>query len=521
MTLSRRHFLHRFGAVAAGSALLGRLPLASAEAIPFLHGIASGDPLHDRVILWTRVTPPPGDTRRVRVRYTVATDPLMLNVVGRGTALTGPERDYTVKVDAAGLQPGSSYYYRFEALGERSPVGRTRTLPLGELEQLRLAAVSCSNYPYGYFNVYRALAERADLDVVLHLGDYIYEYGAGTYSNPALGRSPLPEWEIVTLADYRARYSQYRMDADLQAAHRQHAFITVWDDHESANDAWRDGAQNHNTDKGEGEWSARKAAALQAYFEWMPIRVYPRLAAGRCWRSFRFGDLVDLVMLDTRLYGRDQQVATSDSAIDDPARSLLGFEQEDWFYGQLQRSAADGTRWRAVGQQVMFGQLQLEQAILNADQWDGYRANRARVLDVLEQGGIDDNVILTGDIHSSWGMEIGRDPYGGAAPLAVEFVTPGVTSPALEDQALADLASTVARRQNPHIKFADLFHRGYTLVDFTRERVQAEWYHAQTITEPGNSAHNLAAVLASPAGSNRLEAAAAASRPLREPAALA
>jgi alkaline phosphatase D len=268
-------------------------------------------------------------------------------IAARGRTATGAARDFTVKVDAAGLKPATTYYYRFQALGERSPVGRTRTAPASGAKQIRLAVVSCSSLPHGYFNVYRRVAERPDLDAVLHLGDYIYEYANGGYGDgAALGRIPEPNKEIIALDDYRTRYAQYRRDPDLQEAHRQHPFIVVWDDHEIANNTWRDGAANHNPQNGEGDFAPRRAAAVQSYLEWMPIREDRFSREARIYRTFHYGSLADLVMLDTRLVGRDEQPPNRDAIaiLDDPKRSMLGAAQEDWLNGRLAASTRSGSR---------------------------------------------------------------------------------------------------------------------------------------------------------------------------------
>src|ERR1043166_3651508 len=271
--ISRRSFLW----VATASGLVGwPLPAfpqrTSTDGQLFRHGVASGDPLTDRVMLWTRVTPPAvrSATGPLDVRWQIARDERLSTIVASGTAQAAGERDYTVKVDVGNLEPGHTYYYAFDTGGERSPIGRTKTLPAA-IDRVRFASVSCSNYPAGYFNVYRCLANRADLDAVIHLGDYIYEFANGVYGDgTSTHRVPQPEKEAITLSDYRARYATYRSDVDLQEAHRQHPFIVVWDDHELANDAWSGGAANHN--EGEGDWPTRQAAAYKAYLEWMPIR---------------------------------------------------------------------------------------------------------------------------------------------------------------------------------------------------------------------------------------------------------
>ena len=285
MSLTRRQFLWSAAATAALSAPRLSEPWTAAlqaqgspdtAAGRFRHGVASGDPLEDRIILWTRVTPPAGAaTQAVEVRWRIAADERLSQIVTQGTARTSSDRDFTVKVDAAGLQPGRPYYYVFETGGDRSAVGRTRTLPTRAVDRVRLASLCCSNYPAGFFNVYRCVANRDDLDAVVHVGDYIYEFENGIYGDGSgLLRIPEPRREAVTLSDYRVRYATYRSDPDLQEAHRRHPFIAVWDDHELTNDAWLGGAANHNPDKGEGDWATRRAAAYQAYLEWMPIREF-------------------------------------------------------------------------------------------------------------------------------------------------------------------------------------------------------------------------------------------------------
>ncbi len=494
------------------------------DAYPFKHGIASGDPLSDRVILWTRITSPHQEHERIAVKWMIASDPEMETVVADGISMTNAERDYTVKIDVHSLQPGTIYYYKFHALDYESPLGRTKTLPVGDVERLRIAFTSCSNYPYGYFNVYGMIARRRDLDVVLHLGDYIYEYANGVYGDgTAIDRIPEPVHETVTLNDYRQRYAKYRTDANLQAAHRQHAFITVWDDHEFANNAWSGGAQNHNPELGEGGWQERKAAAIKAYLEWMPIRQVDAEHPTRIYRKFQFGNLIDLLMLDTRIYGRDKQPSSpKDTAtINDPSRSIMGAEQESWLYEQLSDSNARGTRWRFIGQQVMFGQLHTFGKPFNVDQWDGYAANRQRVLDYIDNQAIDNTVILAGDIHSSWAMDITTNPYDpssydaltGTGSRAVEFVTPPVSSPGIEDPIKAAQMGAFVRSQNPHMKFVELNKRGYILLDITHERTQAEWYFAETIKAP-NLNESFVTAFKTVAGTNHLVKAEAQSQPI-------
>ncbi|MFC4818450.1 alkaline phosphatase D family protein [Flavobacterium sp. GCM10023249] len=274
-----------------------------ASLFPFYHGVASGDPTTTNVILWTRVTPK--NDAVIPVAWKVALDPKMQQVVQNGTFITNDSRDYTVKVDVTGLQPGKTYYYTFTALGVTSPTGRTRTVPTQNIEQLRFAVVSCSNYQNGYFNVYDRLAERNDIDAVIHLGDYIYEYEQGGFGySEAIGRGHEPQNEIITLDDYRVRHSFYKLDNALRRVHQQHPFIVVWDDHEFANDAYVSGAENHQPDT-EGDWNTRKNNAWKAYFEWMPIRDNA-IRPNQIYRKIQYGNLVDLLLLDTRIEGRDQ-----------------------------------------------------------------------------------------------------------------------------------------------------------------------------------------------------------------------
>ncbi len=537
---SRRGFFKQTGAAAAALAAAPGLALADDDrhgghGTVFQHGVASGDPLAHRVILWTRVTPRRPHPR-VEVRYVVATDPRLRRVVARGRFVTTPQRDYTVKVDAAGLRPGTTYYYRFFTEGGRSPVGRTRTLPVGPTPSLRMAVVSCSNHAAGYFNAYARIAQRADLDLVMHLGDYLYEYGAGQYGSV---RTPEPATEMLTLADYRLRHAQYKRDADSQAMHRQHPLVAIWDDHETANNAWTGGAENH-TEGTEGTWAARVAAALQAYYEWMPVRELDRAQPRRNQRAYAFGDLADLVMLEERLSGRSQPLEgsiptpfgaafTQSGAFLDPSRQLLGAEQEAWLFQRLRTSPA---RWKMLGQGVMFAQLKvpgygLPNAVggglfLNADQWDGYQPARDRVYEVIKgsatQAPVDNVVVLTGDIHSAWAADLssdpnnpvvatgGYDPATGEGSCAVEFVGTSISSPGIDTDTDGAIAGAL-RSSNPHFKYINLHRRGYMLLDVTHERAVAEWWQVDTVASPSNI-ETFAVAFETVAGSNRLRPAA-------------
>lgn len=485
---------------------------AARQASPvFRHGVASGDPRADRVLLWTRVS---GGSGEVAVRWTLAANPAMTRVVARGETRTGAERDFTVKVDATGLAPGTTYYYRFEALGGRSVVGRTRTLPAAGASRVRMALTSCSNYPYGYFNAYARMAERADLDLVLHVGDYIYDYHQGRYFDPDLAkdRSVDPPTEILVLADYRKRYALYRTDPDLQAVHQQHPFVCVWDDHEIANNAWKAGAENHQPD--EGDYLTRRDAAYRAYLEWLPVREAGSARQPIVYRSFAIGDLADLVMLDTRLVGRDQQVERANVlGVEDPRRSILGAAQEGWLDGELYESSRAGTRWQILGQQVMFApQAPAGEPSTNADSWDGYRISRSRVFDMVERHELANFVVFTGDVHSSWAYDLPRglsgayDPASGRGSLGVEIVCPAVSSPVPFTPANAVERLAAITKARPHMKFMDGLSRGYVVVDVTRDRLQADWWLLNSVKERNTEQH-FARGLVCESGSRHLVAA--------------
>ncbi len=516
---------------------------------PLAAGQASGDPLADRVILWTRVTP--GGTRgAITVEYVIATDPGMTRVVQNGRTKTNPDRDFTVKVDAGRLQPGTTYYYRFTALGQTSPLGRTRTLPVGAAPRLRLAVVSCSNHAAGFFNAYRRIAERADLDAVIHLGDYLYEYGPNTFGNL---RTPEPPNEMVTLSDYRLRHAQYKRDADSIEMHRQHPLIAIWDDHETTNDSWRDGAQNHTPGDsptppvGEGSWETRVNVGLQAYYEWMPVRIPDPTRPRANQRAFRFGDLLELVMLEERLTARSQQLTATvptpfgngfvqTGAFADPDRTLLGPAQEAWLATRLRTTPA---RWKFLGQGVMFAQLKLQAAplaagggvFLNTDQWDGYQPARNRVYDIFkgtaELPPVNNCVVLTGDIHSSWAADLTQDPNNavvatggynantGEGSRAVEFVGTSVTSPGASDP--NGSTANLLRSINPHFKYIDLNRRGYMLVDVTPQRAVAEWWFVDTVASISN-VQTFGNAFETQNGSNRLQPSAQTTPPANPPA---
>lgn len=444
---------------------------------PFYHGVASGDAMNDKVIIWTRITPDSG-VYTYDVDWEMANDSLFTNMVNSGTVSTDSAKDYTVKVDVTGLDADNWYYFRFSAGGNTSVVGRTRTMPSGPKDMLRLAVTSCSNLNGGqFYHSYENMSHQ-DIDAVLHLGDYMYESSGGTSGS---GIDILPNHETTLLDDYRARYASYRLDTNLQKAHQLWPWYTVWDDHESANDSWYGGAQNH--DSTEGDWQVRKAQAQQAYFEWLPIRNNPTNNDYHIYRSFPLGSLGDLIMLDTRLEGRSEQVATSSNAIDDPNRTILGTTQKQWFKDQLTQSTG---KWKIVGQQVMFAPLEIFGGnIVNADQWDGYRADRTEVIEYVTNNNIDNVVVLTGDIHTSWANDVpipgaNYNPQTGDGSAFVEFVVSGITSGGANIPVTPSIIQTI----NTHMKYIDLDKRGYLLLTITPDKVDSKWMHVSGIDQP-------------------------------------
>jgi alkaline phosphatase D len=529
--------------LAGASAALAATPLAARSwGSGFTHGVASGEPGADRVMLWTRfVAEQPTD-----LVWQVSESEDFTRPRAEGSARAAPERDWCAKSWAGGLLPGRLYFYRFIAPdGSTSPVGRTRTLPAAGVERFRLAVFSCSNYGFGWFNAYGHAAQANDCDLAVHLGDYIYEYGIGTYPDPgqgAPGRVLEPASEIVTLTDYRLRYATYRADPDCQRLHQLLPMISVWDDHESANDAWRDGAQNHQSDT-EGDWATRKAIAKRVYREWMPV-------SDEVYTTYQIGDLATLLKLDTRLEGRDQQLDLGkvlagakdplgamealtrfrDGEWANPDRQLLGPAQEAWLASALKQSRASGTHWQVLVQQVLMGNLRTPVSIVdqlastvpdfvsqrlraaalasqvglpaNMDAWDGYPAARARVFKAALAA--DANLlVLAGDTHNAWAFELAQD----GVRVGVELGVCSVSSPGFESYLSfikpADLASALVST-NPQLQWADTAQRGYMVVELTPERALTEYRFTGS---PKQRSTRLAGtkVIASAKGSRRFD----------------
>jgi len=527
MKIDRRGLLTGLGAGAVAAPALARPHQGGTVA--FLHGVASGDPHADSVVLWTRVTPGADVSNAVSVRWHLRTGD---EVVATGTTDASPERDFTVKAIAGGLRPGVDYHYDFQVGDVTSPVGRVRTLPVGATRDVVLAVASCQLYPGGLFNAYDAMSKLDRLDAVVHLGDYIYEYGAretdyGGATGATLSRLHQPPREILTLEDYRLRHAQYRSDPDLQAAHARAAFICVWDDHEVTNDAWSMGAENHQPET-EGDYAARKAIALRAYYEWMPIRE-PRagLTLDHINRSFEFGDLATLAMVETRLLARQKQldyttdmpmangapdIAAFNTVLNAPERDLLGDAQRDWLKGVLTASKTAGRPWQVLGNQVVMARVngpdvtkiaseaQIEAMIgglpddvrsglrqmiqlyklgvpFGLDSWDGYPAGRERLYAAFAEAGVQP-IVLAGDSHAYWVNDL-KD--AGGARRAVEFGTSAISSPSPGDAVAPLPLGPLLSANNDEVVFCDQTAKGYILLTLTPERAEAKLQSVSTI----------------------------------------
>ena len=506
----------------------------------FRHGVASGDPAATSVVLWTRISPAEEGSRAL-VAWEIAGDEGFETVVASGETATGVSRDWTVKTLAEGLTPGTSYYFRFRIGPAVSSVGRTKTLPAGAVEKARFAVMSCTNYPFGYFNVYDLVARRDDIDAVIHLGDYIYEYGHDGYggdAGAALGRPHEPANECLTLSDYRLRHAQYKADPATPAMHARHPLIAIWDDHETSNDSWKDGAQNHDP-ASEGDWQARRRAALQAYYEWMPVRE-PAMAPEAFFRSFSYGDLLTIAAIETRLMARAKQFEYSDiiptletledvenfrnNILWDETREMLGAAQLDYVDRTLRASVASGQPWRLIANQVIMAKMtspdlteyvteediisleqQWDQARafvkssslglpVNLDAWDGYPAARERFYDVVRNAEATGMIVVTGDTHTWWANDL-VDRHGGH--MGVELGTHSVTSPSPYRKEFlggkgADYA-LLTNRENKDIRFLSGEFHGYIDLTITREAARAEFIAVDTIESRNYNAFTHAA----------------------------
>lgn len=513
--------------------------------VNFIHGVASGDPLSDSVIIWTRVTPDAAyPDQSIPISYGVFKDAEQKDPVKYGQVYASPEKDFTVKVNVEGLEPDREYYYRFIAKVTSgdvgSPVGRTKTTAASGDKAVRLAVISCSNYPFGRFHVYRDIANTADLDAVVHLGDYLYEYGVDGYGGSVgqtIDRNHEPPMEIVTLDDYRTRHAQYKTDPDLQAAHAAAPWISTWDDHESTNNSYRSGAENHNPEAGEGNWSDRKQAAVQAYLEWMPVRD-PEVGKTReaLYRTFEFGDVASVICLETRLTGRSDEISWFTALggleptqvplaatrtmvrVQDPERTMLGAVQEGWLDDQLKTSVQNGKSWQVLANQIVMARVRppnfavtltdeqkaaqdvgyVQQLIpfsqlglpWNLDAWDGFPAARDRLYASAAEAGAR-LVTLTGDTHTAWANTLldANDEQRG-----VEFGCTSVTSPGFGTymKAVPDIGQQFADA-NAEVDFYDPNGNGWLLVTLTQDQARADYKKVTDVTQETYSVSDVAA----------------------------
>ncbi len=518
MIIDRRSLITTATLGTAGLAITGFAGAAALTgATGFTHAVASGEPAADSVLLWTRYVPAGGGHAELRAE--VAESAAFDRVVAGGSQVTGPWRDHTAKITVEGLRPGRSYFFRFVAPdGSVSPVGRTRTLPDDGMRPWRAAIFSCSNIGFGWFNAYGHAAARDDLDCVVHLGDYFYEYAANTYPAATAvvpGRTAMPAEEIIHLADYRLRYASYRADPDLQALHARHPMIAQWDDHESANDSWEGGAENHSPAT-EGDWNLRRAAAIQAFREWMPVSDEP-------WKAYDIGGLATLFRTETRLLARTEQPdiaplfkqadpiaalkAFRDGPWMDPAVTMMGSQQESWLSHAMRTSVRSGRPWQIVGFGTIMGQTvmpadaaswlggssertrgYLQAGIaaarvglpFNFDNWGGYPAARARFLRSVEgMGG--NTIVISGDSHNAWAYDLVQD----GRPAAVEFAGHSVTSPGYEAGLGIDPGRVAAAlvRANSELKWCDTARRGYMALTVAADRVTNDWIMVDTVKQ--------------------------------------
>jgi alkaline phosphatase D len=507
--------LYGLGALSLPGGAFAAMQVALAKG--FSHGVASGEPSPNSVLLWTRYVSEAADTK---LRAEISEDAGFKKPVSGGETFASPSRDHTAKIVVKSLKPGKRYYYRFIAPdGSISPIGRTKTLPAGDVSRYRMAVFSCSNLPFGWFNAYAHANAADDFDLVLHLGDYLYEYQRGSYpsaKDAVAGRLIEPAGEMIALADYRLRYASYRTDPDLQKLHAMHPMIAMWDDHEITNDAYATGAQNHQPN--EGDWAARKIAAERVYREWMPVR--DRLD-DVWWTSYTIGNLAEIQLTESRVSARSTQPsygqpvgdeaeilkqlkAFRDGPLQDKDRTMLGATQEAWLANRFTKSPA---RWNVWAQQTIVGSLVqppgmenwlpsdtlpfVRDRVLrgamaskagipsNMDAWDGYPVARAKALSAA-QAGKSDLIVLTGDTHNSWAFDLSHD--GKAA--GVEFAGQSVSSPGLESAFTAvqpDVVSKALVNGNPGLAWADAGRRGYMAVELTRDKAISQWRFTDSV----------------------------------------
>ena len=518
MNIDRRQLM------ALGTFGLGALTMPASAAMiggkGFTHGVASGEPSQGSVLLWTRFVGS-GDSK-LAAEISTSADFSNAKLVGEVVALA--DRNHIAKITVQDLDPDSWYFYRFIGPdGSKSVIGRTRTLPEGPTPKFTIGVVSCSNLPFGYFNAYAHAAQNSELDLIVHTGDYLYEYPVGTYPSEkeaVAGRQLDPLTEMVHLADYRLRYAAYRKDPDLQRIHQVLPMIAMWDDHEFANDTYRDGAQNH--DASEGDWETRKRIAEQVYREWMPVS--DKEYGSPRWSDYQIGDLATLFVTESRITARSEPLDLGaalkgqqdiqkaletfrDDAWQDPAREMIGGEQAAWLGAAMRKSKASGTKWQVWSQQCVMGEIKLPQEAtnwvsddapdfakqrlavgtmaaklglpINFDSWDGYPKARERALSMAQQADAD-LIVLSGDSHNAWAFDL--ETQDGAA--GVEFAGQSVSSPGFEAYTKGINPSVVASeviRTNHQLKWTDTAHRGYMTVTLTPEKAMSTWQFLDTI----------------------------------------
>lgn len=532
MIFSRRQFLKT--TLASGVLTPFAYQAAAAPVNPLFDcGVASGDPTHSRIILWTHTREP------VALTWQLAKDLAFKQLVQSGAGKTSLAQDCTFKVDVTGLEPGTTYYYRFVTKDGQSEPGRTKTLPAGEPDSLNIAVASCSNYPFGYFNAYHHIATDESVDFVLHLGDYIYEYGQDSWGDEQgrkLNRRHQPANEIVSLTDYRTRHRQYKTDNGSRLMHASHPLIPTWDDHESANNPYMDGAQNHQPE--EGDWVTRRAASIQAYYEWMPLREPAEQASkAQLWRHFEFGNLATLTTIETRHTGRGKQIDYAEqlpqiqseqtlrhfieSVLGDPSRSMLSVAMENFLNEHLAASVRQGAQWRLIGNQIPMArthvpaatELSLPPALASnpaiaqhfgyfmalgkydlpiyLDTWDGYPVAREKFYQLCQSAKATDLIVLTGDSHAFWANQLFA---GDGDAMGVELGTAGITSPGDFETFGPVLAGEFDQRvaqHNREILWTDCQHRGYVKVELSPQTAIASFIAVSNITSEHYSAKTL------------------------------
>ncbi len=519
--ITRRQAIKLVSGVVLLPIACSHLPNSLANGLVFSHGVASGDPDQTSVVIWTRISQ---SKTPIKVDWFVSTDSSFKNIVSQGEYLTDEKCDYTVKVVVNNLNSGQRYFYKFKTKGVTSVIGQTLTLPEGHVEQLNFAVATCANFPFGYFNAYDAIAKDATIDLVVHLGDYIYEYGIdgfGGESGKRIGRNHEPSHEILNLADYRQRHAQYKADQGSLAMHARHPLVVIWDDHETANNPWMGGAKNHQLN--EGNWEARRAASLQAYYEWMPVRDPTTTGSKqKYWRHYKFGDLASLITLESRHTGRSQQISYNDhlssidtakeaqnflhSVVGAPNRNMLSKEMETFLKSELEESIKSNRRWRIIGNQTVIAKStspSLEIPFFNKlsknlnndgknmldelthlgkfdlpadlDTWDGYPVAREKFYQVAKDAGVHDLLVLSGDSHSYWAnqlFDVNEQSMG------IELGSTGITSPRslmkMGEEAMKQY-DTLNAAHNKEIVWADGRHRGYIRLHIDHNGGQADF----------------------------------------------